>query len=118
MNQEACLGKINCDMCLQVCGYDAPQFGAEENAKMQKCDLCLDQLAQKKKPICVEACPTRALDAGPMDELRANYGDVREAEGFAYSSELSPSIVFKPKRGKKGLTVQKIIVAPSSARLV
>jgi hypothetical protein len=27
----------------------------------------------------------------------ALYGDIKEAEGFVYSDELKPSIVFKPK---------------------
>ena len=34
--------------------------------------------------------------------------------GF-YSDELIPSIVFKPKKDTKGLTVQKIVVAPSAS---
>ena len=65
---------------------------------MQKCDLCLDRWVEGKKPICVEACPMRAMDAGPVDELKARYGDVLEAEGFVYSRKLIPSVVFKPKR--------------------
>ncbi len=117
VDRETCLGKAKCDMCLQSCGYGAPQFGAEENAKMQKCDLCLDQLGQGEKPICVEACPNRALDAGPIDELRKKYGDSREAEGFTDSGELIPSVIFKPKRSKRGLTVQKTVIAPPAARV-
>jgi len=112
VDREACQGKDNCDMCLQACPYDAPQFGAEENAKMQKCDLCFDRLEEGKKPICVEACPTRALDAGLMEELRAKYGDVREAEGFVYSEKLIPAIVFKPRKGAEGLTVQRVEITP------
>jgi anaerobic dimethyl sulfoxide reductase subunit B (iron-sulfur subunit) len=114
VDRETCLGKDNCDMCLQVCSYDAPQFGAEENAKMQKCHFCLDRLEENKKPACVNSCPTLALDAGLIEELRAQYGDVREAEGFVYSEELSPSIIFKPKEETKGLTVQKVEVMPAT----
>ena len=98
VNQKTCLGKDNCDMCLQACPYDAPQFGAGENPKMNKCHFCLDRLEEGKKPACVDACPVRAMDAGPIEELRAKYGDVREAEGFVYSEELAPSIIFKPKK--------------------
>jgi hypothetical protein len=39
----------------------------------------------------------RALDAGPLDELKAKYGDVRETEGFVYSRKVRPAVVFKPK---------------------
>jgi anaerobic dimethyl sulfoxide reductase subunit B (iron-sulfur subunit) len=77
--------------------YGAPQFGAEDNAKMQKCDHCLERLLNGSKPICVAACPMRALDAGPIDELLERYGEHREAEGFIFSSELMPSILFKSK---------------------
>jgi len=97
VDRDKCLGKDNCDLCLQACVYKSPQFGAEPNARMQKCNLCPDRLEQGKKPICVAGCPMRALDAGPIEELIALYGDAREAEGFIYSSELKPSIVFKPK---------------------
>jgi anaerobic dimethyl sulfoxide reductase subunit B len=97
VDQAKCLGKDQCDLCLQACAYKAPQFGAEPNAKMQMCTLCPDRLQEGKKPICVAGCPMRALDAGPMEEIEALYGDVREAEGFVYSTDLKPSIVFKPK---------------------
>lgn len=95
---ERCLGESACGaVCKLACPYGSPQFGDEENAKMQKCDLCLERFQEGKKPICVGACPTRALDSGPLDELRARYGDVREAPGFAHLSQLKPSIIFKPK---------------------
>ena len=85
-------------MCLSACPYDAPQFGVEENAKMQKCHYCIERLAENKKPACVDACTMRALDAGPMEELRRKYADIRDAEGFVYSEKLIPSVVFKPKK--------------------
>jgi anaerobic dimethyl sulfoxide reductase subunit B (iron-sulfur subunit) len=100
VDQAKCLGKDKCDLCLQSCPYEAPQFGAEKNAKMQMCNLCFDRLKEGKKPICVAGCPMRALDAGPIDELRARYGDKTEAVVFTHSADLKPSVVFKPKRKK------------------
>ena len=97
VDREACLGRDNCDLCLGACPYDAPQFGAGQNAKMEKCNFCVDRLAEGKNPICVDACPARALDAGPIDLLKRNYGEGRDAEGFVYSADLDPSVVFKPK---------------------
>jgi anaerobic dimethyl sulfoxide reductase subunit B (iron-sulfur subunit) len=97
IDQEVCLGGESCGICSKECPYGAPQFGAEENAKMQKCDLCFERLLQGLKPICVAACPMRALDAGPMDDLMSSYQGDREAEGFVFSSELKPSIIFKSK---------------------
>jgi anaerobic dimethyl sulfoxide reductase subunit B len=97
VDREICLGKDNCGFCLDSCPYEAPQFGVEPNAKMQKCDLCLERWTEGKKPICVDGCPTRALDAGTIDEIRSKYGEITEAVGFTYSEELAPSVIFKPK---------------------
>jgi hypothetical protein len=38
------------------------------------------------------------MDAGPLEELKAKYGDAKEAEGFALCGSISPSIRFKPKK--------------------
>ena len=48
IDREACLGHDECGLCLEACPYDAPQFGDEVNAKMQKCDLCIDRLKEGK----------------------------------------------------------------------
>jgi anaerobic dimethyl sulfoxide reductase subunit B len=98
VNTDACLGNGTCDVkCLKACPYGAPQFGPEEGAKMGKCTFCLDRWESDRLPICVEACPTRALDAGPMDDLIARYGETRAAEGLAYSARTKPAVVCKPK---------------------
>lgn len=115
VDREACL---SCGDCLEVCPYDALQHDSCKDDRMQKCDFCSDQLAEGKKPVCVRACPMRALDAGPMEELRAKYGDAREAEGFTYSVELVPSIIFKPKKDVQGLALQRLEVAPGLRSLM
>ncbi|MFC1918328.1 4Fe-4S dicluster domain-containing protein [Chloroflexota bacterium] len=97
VDRETCLGEDSCGLCLEACYYQVPAFGPEPDKKMQKCDLCLERWSESKPPICVAACPMRALDAGSFDELQAKYGDIREGEGFTCFAELEPSIVFKPK---------------------
>ena len=81
--------------CRDACPYGVPQFGPENTAGMQKCDFCLDRLAMGEKPWCVLMCPADALDAGPLDELIARYGDGKEALGFEYSDSVKPSAIFK-----------------------
>ena len=95
VDQDLCIG---CQMCKDACPYGAPQFEDDEDSDMQKCDLCLDRWPEGKKPICVDACPTRALDAGPLDELIEKYGSAQETVGFEYAEEVKPSVVFKVKR--------------------
>jgi NADPH-dependent glutamate synthase beta subunit-like oxidoreductase len=84
-------------MCSLVCPYDVPQFDVGDNPKMQKCDSCLEEWEAGKDPICVRSCPTRALDAGPIEELKAKYGDGRAAKTFVYYEKTKPNIVLKPK---------------------
>jgi len=103
VNTSACLGNTECDVkCLKACPYSAPQFGPEPGARMSKCNFCLDRWAENKLPVCVEACPVRALDAGHLDELEAKYGGTREAEGFKYSARTRPAVIFKPKINRTG----------------
>jgi len=99
VDRETCLGNVTCSrLCLEACPHDAPQFGAESGAKMQKCDLCLERWVEGKMPICVEGCQMRALDAGPLDELKDRYGDHQEAEGFVCSRGVTPSVVFNTRK--------------------
>jgi len=98
VNRDLCLGNAACDsLCKKACPYGIPQFGEEEGAKMQMCTFCLDRIVDGKKPVCVEACPMRALDAGPLDELMKRYGAASEAAGFVYSRKTKPSIIIKPR---------------------
>lgn len=53
-----------------------------------------------------------ALDASPLDELRAKYCDARDTEGFVYFENLAPSVTFKPKHDAKGLVTQRMSVSP------
>ena len=98
VHRDACLGKGACDMlCMKACPYSIPQFGKEQGAKMQMCTFCLERIVLKQKPVCVEACPMRALDAGPLDELKEKYGEIHQAKGFSYSKKTNPSIIFKSR---------------------
>jgi anaerobic dimethyl sulfoxide reductase subunit B (iron-sulfur subunit) len=99
VDRYECRGKDQCAICLDVCSYQAPQFGPEPDAKMQICDFCLDRLVTGDRPACVSACPMEALDAGPLEELEKRYGQGRSAEGFIFDDEMKPSIIFKPKSG-------------------
>lgn len=106
LSEEAAVAEaercLNCagHLCKTVCPYKAPQFDDAPNPKMQQCDFCADMWAENKKPICVAACPMRALDAGDIETLRITYGDFRDTEGFTYASLTCPSVVFKAKKYK------------------
>jgi anaerobic dimethyl sulfoxide reductase subunit B len=64
VDSDRCIG---CHLCLMVCPFGVPQYG--NDGKMQKCDFCVDLLAQGKEPACVATCPAEALNFGTMEEL-------------------------------------------------
>ena len=98
VEQDKCVGNSECNSrCLNACPWKVPQFGPEENAKMQKCDFCLERFEKGQQPICIEACPMYALDIGSLKQLQEKYGFVNGAEEFSYSERFKPSVIFKPK---------------------
>jgi len=84
-----------CKLCVDACPYDAPKMVTGGKINIVKCNMCLDRLNKSKAPACVANCPTEALDVGPMEELIAKYGELRELEGFADYRQVKPSIVFR-----------------------
>jgi len=93
-NPEEC---TECQLCAEACPYDALRFTTSGRCHIVKCNLCLDRLSEGRLPACVAACPVEALDAGPMEELLAEYGEFRELEGLADYRHTKPSITFRPK---------------------
>ena len=90
-NPEQC---TKCQLCVEACPYGAPKITTRGPKNIVKCNMCLDRLSEGRKPACVAACPTEALDVGPTQELIAKYGASSELEGFVDSHQVKPSIVF------------------------
>lgn len=86
---------VGCRYCEWACPYSAPQFNAA-TGHMSKCDLCLDYRAAGQDPACVSACPARALDWGPIDELRAKYGAEAAIEPLPDPAITRPRLVVTP----------------------
>ena len=91
---------VGCRYCEMTCPYGAPQFNPEKKI-MTKCDGCFDRVDQGKKPICIESCPLRALDFGPIEELRAKYGDNADMAPLPDSALTQPSLVIKKGENAK-----------------
>ncbi len=97
IDEQCCLGRDTCGQCHDACPYEAIGFKDEPDATAEKCDFCLQRITQDEKPLCVLSCPIRALDFGPLADLKDKYGDRIAAKGFTYDGEIRPSIVFKCK---------------------
>lgn len=101
VDASKCIGDRN---CYRVCPYGAPQFADDApGTKMQKCTMCIGRLEDGRLPICVEACPMRALDFGPLDQMMAKYGDLRQLPDMPNPTGIKPAVVFKPNQPKRQL---------------
>lgn len=88
---------VGCRYCEWACPYSAPQFNVELG-HMTKCDLCRDYRADGLEPACVDACPSRALDWGPIGELREKYGNVDAIAPLPAPTITHPHLVLTPHR--------------------
>lgn len=66
-------GCIGCGRCVSSCPFQAVSL-REETGYAQKCDACRQLRENGKNPICVDACPVRALRFGDLDDFRSNDG--------------------------------------------
>ena len=65
VDADKCIG---CGYCHMACPYNAPKVDREKGHSV-KCDGCAERVAAGEKPVCVEACPARALDFGTIEEM-------------------------------------------------
>ncbi|MCK4761547.1 MAG: dimethyl sulfoxide reductase anchor subunit [Candidatus Aminicenantes bacterium] len=115
IDPKKCMG---CKYCTWACPYDAPKFNPERGIT-EKCDFCLDRINEGKKPACVVACPTGALQfeeksvsppaAPPRGEgaqknieYRTPNIESRRKEGDSFV--IQKPLIGSPRRGVAGFT--------------
>ena len=76
------------------------------DGKAHKCTMCTSETENgTPDPVCVKACPVRAIEFGPIDELRAAHGDTCVLGDL--SDATGPNVVFNPHRdAAKGGTLR------------
>ena len=74
-----------CEACAKACPFGLPQFG--QGGIMQKCNLCIDRLAQGKQPACIGTCPSEALRFGTLEAL-SKLGSAQQLAGSTRPSML------------------------------
>lgn len=102
VTQEVCIG---CQYCTWSCPYGAPQYD-EKAGKTFKCDMCADLRAEGKAPACVDACPMRAIEYGPIEELKRRHPDAVVAfQGLPDPKLTKPNTIYSPHRSAVMLAV-------------
>lgn len=101
IDQDRCEGERQ---CAEACPYGAVVYGSDDRQeKASKCTMCIDRLEAEEMPICVHSCSLRALDFGPIEELREKYGVLDTLDGLPDGGITRPAAVFKPRDDKKPL---------------
>src|SRR4051794_4413286 len=67
VQQDVCNG---CGYCVPACPFGVIDK-RESDGRVWKCTLCYDRLKSDLEPACAKACPTKSIQFGPLDELRA-----------------------------------------------
>ncbi len=57
---------------IDTCPYGVPVIDPDSGLLI-KCDGCYDRVKEGLEPICVQACPLRALEFGDIEELAAKH---------------------------------------------
>ena len=70
VNYERCIG---CGYCTIACPYHSPSIDLALR-QSSKCHGCSERVSAGLRPICVEACPLRALDFGEIEDLQLRHG--------------------------------------------
>jgi anaerobic dimethyl sulfoxide reductase subunit B len=81
---------IGCRYCTWLCPYGAPQYDPHEG-RVRKCNLCLGEAS----PACVAACPTRAIEIGPLAEIKSKPGATAALRDLPSPELTRPSIRYR-----------------------
>ena len=86
---------VGCQACMTACPYHAPRFD-EGRGITVKCDGCRERIAEGRLPVCVEACPQRALWFGPYDDVPHSKYVVSSVAPLPTSELTQPNLFIDP----------------------
>jgi len=93
-NPGRCIG---CRYCTWLCPYGAPQYDPKEG-RVRKCNLCVDEIEQGKSPVCVAACPMRAIEVGRLAEIDTRPGVAASIRNLPSPGLTKPACRYKVRQ--------------------
>ncbi len=87
---EKCIG---CRYCTWICPYGAPQYDSREG-RVRKCNLCPGEAV----PVCVEACPMRAIEVAPLAEIERKTGTTLALRDLPSPELTRPAIRYRVRK--------------------
>ena len=91
---------LACNHCTNpACVANCPTGAMQKDAGyMLKCDMCKDEIARDRLPICVAGCPMRALDFGTREEMIEKYGEGDVEVEPLPADTTDPNLILTPHR--------------------
>ncbi len=79
-----------CRDCITACPFGVIHVSARKHVA-QKCTFCYDRLQNNMTPACAQACPTKSIKFGPIEELRR---EARERVSHLHSLGASDAYLY------------------------
>lgn len=92
VDHKKCIG---CGYCALSCPYRAPKVDREQGFSA-KCDGCESRVSEGREPVCVEACPLRALEFGDISDIRDRCGQLADLAPLPPFEATHPNLVITP----------------------
>jgi formate dehydrogenase iron-sulfur subunit len=67
IQQDVCNG---CGYCVSACPYGVIDQRPDDG-RVFKCTMCYDRIGVGQEPACAKACPTKSIQFGELEQLRA-----------------------------------------------
>ena len=108
---------IGCKACMIACPYNA-RFVHPVKSVVDKCTFCAHRIEDGRLPACVEACPTRAILFGDLNDTNSEIArHLREAEVKTLKEHLGTDCrVFYANADER--TIGRIEMAPAPVHTV
>jgi len=84
---------IGCGMCISACPYDARFFNPIRHTA-DKCDFCVTRIDRGLQPACAEACVSRAIVFGDLDDPKSEISKMLTSYG---TTVIKPELGTRPK---------------------